>query len=230
VTWPRGVPPLRVGVRCQGAQHHVLWRRGAFVLEDHDAAADAIVVALGGDPPPCLEVLRSWRLGYVEVASPRQSPALVRSLSSLARWMSGGGSHPVVLPEPLRRLREASILHTWGRGLRDDRAGSDSQSSFLERSIVRRVRDVARLHLPSASIELDLAVSHDAPSADVVGTTLRVRVRPSWLTDVWVPGLESRGGGLVLDATPGGVLDVARWVPDGEGRWEIVVSREPPGD
>ena len=56
---------MRVALRCQGATHHVLWKRGAFVLEDHDVAADAVVVGLGGERPPCLELLRSWKLGYV---------------------------------------------------------------------------------------------------------------------------------------------------------------------
>lgn len=227
MSWHRGVAPLRVAVRCQGATHHLLWRRGALVLEDHDVAADAVVVALGGERPPCLEVLRSWRLGYVEVEQPRRSAGLVRALSSLAGWMSGGGANPAVLPEPLRRLREASILHTWGRALRDDRAGAESQQAFLARAINRRVGDVARVHLPSSDIELDLGVAHGPATAEGDGRGLHVRVRPSWLTSVWVPGLESRGGGFVIAADPRGLLDVVRWRPDGDGGWEVVVSREP---
>ena len=227
--WPRGVAPMRVAVRCQGSTHHVLWRRGAFVLEDHDVAADAIVVALGGERPPCLELLRSWRLGYVEVEQPRRSAGLVRALSSLAGWMSGGGANPAVLPEPLRRLREVSILHTWGRGLRDDRAGVESQQAFLARAISRRVGDVAKVHLPSPVIELDVGVTHGAPVAEGDRRSLHVRVPASWLTTVWVPGLESRGGGFVIAADANGVLDVVRWAPDGDGGWEVVVSREPDG-
>ena len=218
---------MRVAVRCQGETHHVLWRRGSFVLEDHDVAADAIVVALGGERPACLEVLRSWRLGYVEVETPRRSADLVRALSSLAGWMSGGGPHPAVLPEPLRRLREASILHTWGRGLRDQRAGAESQTVFLARAVTRRLAEVARVHLPSSAIELDLGVSHGPPIAEGDGRTLHVRVPPSWLTSVWVPGLESRGGGFVVAADERGALDVVRWMPDGDGGWEAVVTREP---
>lgn len=227
MSWTRGVAPLRVAVRCQGATHHVLWRRGSVVLEDHDVAADAVVVALGGAPPPCLEVLRSWRLGYVEVDQPRRSAGLVRALSSLAGWMSGGLASPAVLPEPLRRLREASILHTWGRGLRDDRAGAESQQAFLARAITRRLGDVAKVHLPAPTIALDLGLAHGAAVAEGDGRGLHVRVPPSWLTTVWVPGLESRGGGFVIAADPSGALDVVRWLPDGEGGWEVVVSREP---
>ena len=220
---------MRVAVQCLGTTHHVLWRRGSLVLEDHDVAADAIVVGLGGARPPCLEVLRSWRLGYVEVDHPRRSEAFVRALSTLAGWMSGGGPHPAVLPEPLRRLREASILHTWGRGLRDDRAGAASQSTFLQRAIVRRLGDVVKLHLPTPAVNVELEVGHGAPAAAGDGCRLEVRVPPVWLTSVWVPGLESRGGGFVIAAGPDGTLDVVRWVPDGDGGWETVVSREPDG-
>jgi hypothetical protein len=134
-----------------------------------------------------------------------------------------------VLPEPLRRLREASILHTWGRGLRDDRASVESQQTFLARAITRRLADVARVHLPSSAIDLDLGVTHGAASAEGDGRGLQVRVPPSWLTSVWVPGLESRGGGFVIAADASGSLEVVRWVHDGDDGWEVVVSREPEG-
>ena len=224
--WPRGVAPLRVAVRCAGATHHVLWRRGALVLEDHDVAADAVLVGLGGTRPPCLEVLRSWRLGYVEVEQPRASASLIRALSSLAGWMSGGGPSPAVLPEPMRRLREVSILHTWGRGLRDDRARHESQASFLGRAISRRLGDVARAHLPSLDIAVEVSVQHGPPAIEGERGLLRVCVPPTWLTTVWVQGLESRGGGFVLGADDDGALQVVRWGPDGEGGWEPFVSRE----
>jgi hypothetical protein len=238
--WPRGVPPVHVAVQCQHDVHHVFWRRGALVLEQHDATADAVVVALGGEPPACLEVLRSWRLGYVEQEPPNDAAGLVRSLSSVARWINGDErGQPVVLPEPLRRLREASILHTWGRGLRDDRAGRESEADFLARAVRRRVRDV---------IERDLRVLGGRVEADVrveVGDAVDPRrshgraggrraeielfVRPSWLTTVWVAGVESWCGGLVLDLDADGA-DVARWEPDddgdGKGGLVLVVARE----
>jgi hypothetical protein len=214
----------------------VFWRRGALVLEHHDATADAVMVALGGERPACLEVLRSWRLGYVEQEPPNEAAGLVRSLSSLARWMSGdGGRQPVVLPEPLRRLREASILHTWGRGLRDDRAGRESEADFLARAIRRRVRDV---------IDRDLRVLGGRAEADVRvevgdgvdprrshGRALGARaeielfVRPTWLTTVWVAGVESWCGGLVLELDGEGA-DVARWEADDDGGLSLVVARE----
>jgi hypothetical protein len=230
VAWTRGVPPLRVPVACQGAEHTIAWRRGSLVLEDHDAVADEVLVALGGDPPPCLEVQRSWRLGYIEQEPPTESAALVRSLSSLARWMSGGGAHPAVLPEPLRRLREASVLHTWGRGLRDPVASDEAQRAFLERAVARRVRDllVRQLRPIGGQGNADVAVAV-GDDVDVHGrcegavAVVRVRVTPAWLTTVWVSELETWGGDVVLaasDRRPSSI-DVARWLPDGDGHHDL---------
>lgn len=233
--WPHGVAPVRAGITCGGQDHTVVWRRGALVLADHDAAADHVLVALGGDRPACLDVQRSWRLGYIEQDPPVASAALVRSLSSLARWMSGGGDHPAVLPEPLRRLREASVLHTWGRGLREPTASSDAQRDFLERSIVRRVRDLLVRQLrplgADRDADLDIAVGARAEAEGRCEGTkawARVRVPVGWLTGVWVSGLETWQGEVVLDAAdrrPTSV-DVARWEPDGAGHDLVLVTRE----
>lgn len=232
VSWPRGVPPLRASVACQGGQHTITWRRGSLVLDDHDALADEVVVALGGDPPACLEVQRSWRLGYIEQEPPTESAALVRSLSSLARWMSGGGAHPAVLPESLRRLREASVLHTWGRGLRDPVASDEAQQAFLERAIARRVRDllVRQLRPLGGHGNADVAVAV-GDDVEVQGrcegpvAVVRVRVPTSWLTTVWVSELETWRGDVVLaapDRRPSAV-DVARWLPDGDGGHDLAL-------
>jgi hypothetical protein len=234
--WPRGVAPVRVGVDCQGTEHTVLWRRGALVLADHDPGADEVLVALGGDRPPCLDVQRSWRLGYIEQDPPVASAALVRSLSSLARWMSGGGDHPAVLPEQLRRLREASVLHTWGRGLREPTASDEAQRAFLERSITRRVRDLLVRQLRPLGAERDAALDvaigdHAEAEGRCEGTQAwaRVRVPVGWLTGVWVSGLETWQGDVVLDAADRRPtsLDVVRWVPEAGG-YDLVVTRSSP--
>jgi hypothetical protein len=232
------VPAVRVAVRCRRATHHVLWRRGSLVLEDHDAVADAVLVALGAEAPACIEVLRSWRLGYVEQEPPHEAAGLVRSLSSLARWMSGSDDEPVVLPEPLRRLREASILHTWGRGLRDDRAGRESEADFLARAIRRRVRDVVDRDLrvlagrTAGDVRIEVAADADPRAssghASSDGARVEIFVRPSWLTTVWVAGVESWCGGLAVALDADGA-DVARWEPDGDGGLSLVVAREDVG-
>jgi hypothetical protein len=216
MTWPRRVPPVKVTVDCDGEHHTISWRRGALVLEAHDAAADEALVALGGDRPPCLEVRRSWRLGYIEEEPPAPAAGLVRSLSSVARWMSGGAPRPVVLPERLRRLREASVLHTWGRGLRDRAAGTETQAAFLDRAIARRVRDLIAERGPSG-VDVEVGV---ADEVGVEGT--HVTVTRDWLTRVWVPGLERAGDGVVL-AIHDGQADVVNWAHDGD-EWLLVMS------
>jgi hypothetical protein len=220
MTWPRGVPPVHVTVECDGGQFHTIsWRRGALVLEAHDAAADEAIVALGGDRPPCLEVRRSWRLGYIEEEPPAPAAGLVRSLSSVARWMSGGAPRPVVLPERLRRLREASVLHTWGRGLRDRTAGTETQAAFLDRAIARRVRELVAGRGPSG-VDVEVVV---ADAVEVEGT--RLAVTRDWLTRVWVQGRELAAPDGVVLALDGGEGEpaVVRWAHDGDD-WLLVVS------
>jgi hypothetical protein len=211
------VPPVHVTVDCDGEQHTISWRRGALVLEGHDAAADEALVALGGERPACLEVRRSWRLGYIEEEPPAPAAGLVRSLSSVARWMSGGAPRPVVLPERLRRLREASVLHTWGRGLRDRTAGTETQAAFLDRAIARRVRDLIAERGPSG-VDIEVVV---AEAVAVEGR--RVAVTRDWLTRVWVPGLERDGDGVVLAVAEDGTAAVVTWAHDGD-EWLLVVS------
>jgi hypothetical protein len=50
-----------VTVSCGGAQHQARWARGELLLDDHDLAAEDVLVALGGEPPACLRVVALWR-------------------------------------------------------------------------------------------------------------------------------------------------------------------------
>lgn len=51
-----------VRVRCSGSLHTIsLSDRGALVLHDHDPEAERALVALGGKPCRCLQVLEAWR-------------------------------------------------------------------------------------------------------------------------------------------------------------------------
>lgn len=61
--WYRGVPPVEVEFQVDGElNHRILWRNGCLVLVDHpDLAGEEALVALGGEPCLCLEVLQAWR-------------------------------------------------------------------------------------------------------------------------------------------------------------------------
>jgi hypothetical protein len=138
--------------------------------------------------------------------------------------MSGGG-HPAVLPEPLRRLREASVLHTWGRGLREPVASEDAQREFLARAVRRRVRDLLARQLRPLGADrearIDVVVDGDVEvraNGRCEGSAAMVedQVPTSWLTDVWVSGVERWRGEVVLavsDRRPT-TLDLVRWVRD----------------
>lgn len=59
--WCQGFPPVTIAVECGGAEHRVTWRRGKLVLEDHAITAEEALIALGGEPPVCLEIVEAWR-------------------------------------------------------------------------------------------------------------------------------------------------------------------------
>ena len=60
--WWDGVPPVRAPVDCDGARHHVAWRGGRIVLEDHGNPTDErALVALGARRSACVDVVEAWR-------------------------------------------------------------------------------------------------------------------------------------------------------------------------
>lgn len=59
--WCDGLPDVTAKIACEGREHRITWRRGKLVLEDHDLLAERSLVALGGTPPACLQVLDAWQ-------------------------------------------------------------------------------------------------------------------------------------------------------------------------
>lgn len=59
--WCQDLPDVAAELDCGGQRHSVVWRRGKLVLEDHDLLAERSLVALGAQPPPCVELLDAWR-------------------------------------------------------------------------------------------------------------------------------------------------------------------------
>jgi hypothetical protein len=58
--WYEGLPDVTAEFHCAGQPHRIVWRRGKLVLEDHDLLAERTLVALGSEPPLCVEVLDAW--------------------------------------------------------------------------------------------------------------------------------------------------------------------------
>jgi len=95
--WCAGLPAVTAELHCGGQPHRILWRRGRIVLADHDLVAERSLMALGSEPPVCVEVLQAWRM--------LRGPALLHG------FLDSGGTVPV---EELaaRRMRHAeAILH-----------------------------------------------------------------------------------------------------------------------
>ncbi len=55
--WYQDREPVSFEVETGGAPHRVTWRRGRIILHDHDVSAERVLLALGGEPCPCLLVL-----------------------------------------------------------------------------------------------------------------------------------------------------------------------------
>ena len=70
--WHDGLPDVVAELDCGGQVHRVSWRRGSLVLEDHHLLAERSLMALGSEPPLCVEVLDAWRA--------RRGPALLGEL------------------------------------------------------------------------------------------------------------------------------------------------------
>ena len=59
--WWVGVAPAEAEIECDGASHRLVWARGEVRPLDHpDPDADRALVALGGESPACLDVIRAW--------------------------------------------------------------------------------------------------------------------------------------------------------------------------
>ena len=59
--WTEGLADVTAELDCGGRLHSIVWRRGKLVLEDHDLLAERSLIALGSEPPLCVEVLDAWR-------------------------------------------------------------------------------------------------------------------------------------------------------------------------
>ena len=201
-------------MRCGGATHRVLLRRGKLVLADHSIAAEAAAVALGAASPPCFDVYRSWR---------------AREQWEIALQPRGPGFHQLYrrppLPKPLLDPLERGIARGWERRAA---RGEALASYVLQRSLRTKAEPAledafehARRRLGGGPVkQLEFAVGS---SPWVQGTitaaesSLLVRVTPDWLRRVGLPRLATFEHAFVVSVEPRRL--VIDWREAGAGRW-----------
>lgn len=204
-----------------------------MILEDHDLAAEAAVLAFGGRPFPCLDVLKRWR----DLHTWAMSGQLLREMEARV-----GSDNPVVLPE-LAPRHELGLLLTWERSWRRSRYFSDHQR-LLEEQLRKRALGPLRQHLGYwkqrsgarllSSVSID--VRRPGQSPQLRGSMNRVKVTATagltvgWVLDVWARGLALLDQAFVLEVVPqrgpGRPLTVraVRWREESPGNWAPVVG------
>jgi hypothetical protein len=203
-----------VAVPCGDDVHRVLFRRGNLVLVDHHVAAEATIAALGGAPPPCFDVFRSWR---------------ARDAWERALEPRGPGFHQLYrrppLPGPLQLPLEAGIVRGWERRrARGDRHADAMLTTAVrtkgEAALAAALRKRTRGPIERCSVEIG-ATATATGRMTPASTTITVRVRDDWWRTVGLPGLAlDEHDRFVLALRPNRVLD---WQERSPGRWSPVV-------
>lgn len=204
--WQRRAPVIRAVVPCGDHEHVVVWRRGSLTAAHHDLPGEELLVALGADRSPCLEIVRGWRGGRIEPARPpgmtfyRLNPSSPPVAFMARRQVQA-------LPEPLRRMRTLTMI---GRRLPDE---GDAL-----------LADRAHAALRSSSLRghsVEVAVGPGPPALSHRRGHPIVVLQHRWLSHVWARQLEIVNGAFTLDAgaRPGAdgriALQVVRWGDDG---------------
>lgn len=196
---------MRAEVSCTGTTHHVTWRRGRLVVEDHDLTAERALRGLGAATPRCLDVLDAWR----ELNQHSALDDLPRLLTSDRRARDDDR-----LPASLQRVAALTAI------VRCERHWDDAD--FPENG--RRVVGGELNRCFGAAIEQSLAAVRDGRARlrvrsrfEMVGpgdtASLALEVHPgrneirlraalpvSWLIEVWSRGVAAVDGQVVIEA------------------------------
>jgi len=228
--WTQDLGNVSVAVDCGGARHVVRLHRGQLVLVDHVIAAEAAVMAFGGKPPPCFEVLRSWR---------------ARSAWERALEPRGPGFHQLYrrppLPPELQLPLECGVIRSWerrrARGDRDATRAIDTAITTQAATALAAALRLALLQAGGGPVErctIEVARAGAAPSRppSVSGfmtrasTSVTVRLQDDWWRTVGRPGLTDGAGRFVAACHPEPL--VVDWRERSPGRWApqlVVASR-----
>ena len=155
--WCDGLPAATAEIACGGQRHHITWRRGKLVLEDHDVLAERSLTALGSEPPLCVEVLDAWRrvrgtelllYGFLLADRPLPQPELERRRQRHKAEMASAIQQRLHMPQPLGSSPHGSALRSaWER-----RLAARSRSE-------KRMWDISLMEALPAALRRALALS-----------------------------------------------------------------------
>lgn len=135
--WSATASPAELTVRCGRAEHRLIWDRGEVTMLDHpDADAEVALVALGGDEPACLSMLRLWELaiadgGFLEewVDDTHLSPARLSWLQMALERLRNEGFHEFLRSIPTARAEPMGrFLHRFPRPWLDRAAATVAET------------------------------------------------------------------------------------------------------
>jgi len=183
-----------VKVRCSGSLHTIsLIDRGALVLHDHDIEAERALVALGGEPCRCLQVLDAWRKRDRAKLPGQLRPALDASIARReTRRENRSFTDPLISKSLVSRaaLRSASV------------ATAELKKCSYRRSETRWAGGdhVARAHVGEPGISGDsVRVWSENGKWSGTDSYVTASVPLNWLRRVHRRGLASIDGVFVLD-------------------------------
>lgn len=135
--WWETAAPVELELTCGHAEHRLRWHRGAVTMLDHpDADAEAALVALGGDEPPCLTMLRLWELavadgGFLEewVDDAHLSAARLSWLTMALERLRSEGFHEFLRSIPTHRAEPMGrFVHRFPRPWLDRAAAAVAET------------------------------------------------------------------------------------------------------
>lgn len=219
--WYEHVEGATALVPCQGEQHRITWRRGKVKVEDHDLGGERALLALGGQPCPCLRALRLWEDQF------GLPPEL---FTQMPGWL---GADAVLAPPELDVHRHLGMVLSWERSWKAHGYFS-KQGKLIEREVQARGVPVVRAHLNAAKVtfgsrvvrSVDIRIVPAGRPLGMVGRMDRVSVSAeatlssAWMVEVWARGISVIGDTFVLEVTdddgePRGSASViaVRWAP-----------------
>ena len=183
-----------VKVRCSGSLHTIsLSGRGALVLHNHDIEAERALVALGGEPCRCLQVLGAWRKRDRKILPADLRPALDASIARReTRRENRSFTDPLISKSLVSRaaLRVAEV------------ATAELKRCSYRRSETRWAGGdhVARAHVGEPGISGDsVRVWSENGKWSGTDSYVTASVPLSWLRRVHRRSLSVIGGAFVID-------------------------------